>query len=112
MIKVFFKANATDGQYLFAPHKTPAEQSSDIDPDPANGSWQPKGYANALKVGASDGMDVVMVYTDEGEMDYLKTCDGYLGDADQLKGNNPEIYNAIEPIIFAGETINDETEGE
>lgn len=105
MIKVYLQVNAVDGQYQFAP--APAQPAA---PDAT--PIEQRSYANALKVGAYDGSDIVMVYTAADELAYLQTCTGYLGDAEQLKENNPEIYNAIEPIIFAGETINNETEGE
>ena len=91
MIKVYLLATLTDGQYQFGEDQ--------------------RGYANTFLVGSYQGQEVVMVATDEAELAYLQTCTGYIGDIDALKGNHPEIYNLIEPVIFAGEII-EETEGE
>lgn len=91
MIKVYLLSTATDGQYQFGD-----EQRS---------------YANTFLVGSHYGHDVVMVATSEAELDYLSACTGYIGDIDALKAQHPDLYKEIEPVIFAGEAINDETEG-
>ena len=92
MIKVYLKASAIDDQYVFGP---------DL-----------KSYANTFKVGEHDGLDVVMVATDDAEGEYLAACEGYLGDAAALKVNHPEIAEAVlitennaqtDPVQFAGE---------
>lgn len=105
MIKVYLQVNAVDGQYQFAP--APAQPAA---PDAT--PIEPRSYANALKVGAYDGSDIVMVYTAADELAYLQTCTGYIGDIDALKAQHPDLYKEIEPVIFAGEAIKNETEGE
>ena len=92
MIKVYLLSTATDGQYQFGEDQ--------------------RGYANTFLVGSYQGQEVVMVATDDTELDYLSACTGYIGDIDALKAQHPDLYKEIEPVIFAGETINDDTEGE
>ena len=118
MIKIYLKATLTDGQYLFAP-TAPAEPDA-----PAS---EPRSYANTFKVGEADGQDVVLVAASDSELDYLSACEGYLGDAEQLKASHPDIARAVlidpnaspdeqpgqpaklndltNPVMFAGENM-------